>query len=138
MLNRLKDYLLTLGIVLLIVGLLQSCKHEPASINNLPTVCFSQIQPIFSNCGTCHKTNSEEGNIFDPKNPNSFRNLVKAGDPWGSKLYTIISSPNNPNMMPPKGKDNFPISEENRVKLELWILQGANMDSNCGTSINSK
>lgn len=110
------------GMILLMCQL-QSCKHEPSNISNLPMVCFSEIQPILSACSKCHSGSSREGGGFDPSNYASIMKSVKPGNPWGSKLYTIISSPNNPNMMPPKGND--PVSKEDRTLIEIWILQGA-------------
>ena len=115
----------------LIVCQLQSCKHEPASLSSMPTVCFdNQIQPILSSCTKCHSGNSGEGG-FNPSNYSTIMESVKAGNPWGSKLYTIVSSPNNPNMMPPKG--NEPLSPEQRTLIEVWILQGAK-DTKCDTT----
>jgi hypothetical protein len=116
-----------LGPIVLIsmISQLQSCKNKPESIANLPTVCFdTQIQPILSVCTQCHSGNSKQGGGgFNPTNYNSIMKSVKPGNPWGSKLYTIVSSPNNPNMMPPKGHE--PLSIGQRTLIEVWILQGA-------------
>jgi hypothetical protein len=62
-------------------------------------------------------------------------NSVTAGDPWTSKAYTIISEPNNPNMMPPSGHQA--ISLQQRTIVEVWILQGAK-DTKCDTTSISK
>lgn len=122
MLKRKKNTTISL-LLFLFVWFVQSCKHEPSNISNLPTVCFdNQIQPILARCASCHSGSSgQEG--FDATSYNSIMRAVKPGDPWGSKLYTIVSSPNNPNMMPPKG--NTPLNQEERTILEVWILQGA-------------
>ena len=124
-------------VIILLVSQLQSCKHVPANIDNLPIVCFdTQIQTIYSaSCAMpgCHSGSSGEGKEgFNPSNYNSIMKSVKPGDPWGSKAYTIVSSPNNPNMMPPKG--HTPLSKEQRTVIEVWILQGAK-DIKCDTTI---
>ena len=121
----------------LIISQLQSCKHEPANLSGLPTVCFNDVQTIYSSsCGMsgCHSGNSSKGG-FNPSNYASIMKSVKAGDPWGSKAYTIVSSPNNPNMMPPKGHD--PLTLKDRTTIEVWILQGAK-DTKCDTTSVTK
>jgi hypothetical protein len=123
MLKKMNDLITVRMVTLLMITIiLSSCKHEPSNVKDLPTVCFEkEILPVFSMCAKCHNGGGEEG--FDPSSYSSIMKSVKPGNPWGSKLYTIISSPNNPNMMPPKGYD--PISKEDRIKVEVWILQGA-------------
>lgn len=130
MLKRMKNTTISLSLFLL-AFFVQSCKHEPSNISSFPVVCFdTQIQPILARCASCHSGNSgQEG--FDATSYNSIMRAVKRGDPWGSKLYTIVSSPNNPNMMPPKG--NEPLNQDERTLLELWILQGAN-HTTCDTA----
>jgi hypothetical protein len=118
-----------------IAGMLSSCKHEPNNLANLPIVCFdTQVQPIFSgSCAMagCHSGGGRERGGFDPSSYSSLMNSVKAGDPWGSTAYTIVSSPNNPNMMPPQG--HKPLTLEQRTLIEVWILQGAK-DTRCDTA----
>jgi hypothetical protein len=122
-LQKFQFSLLLIGF-LLAIGMLGACKHEPSNLKDLPTVCFEkEVLPVFSMCAKCHSGGKGEGDDFDPSSYASIMKSVKAGNPWGSTLYTIISSPNNPNMMPPKGYD--PIPMEDRVKVEVWILQGA-------------
>jgi Planctomycete cytochrome C len=117
-------------VLVLFINLLQSCKHEPSDISNLQPVCFdTQILSILGACTQCHSGNSHQGG-FDPSNYNSVMKSVKPGNPWGSKLYTIVSSPNNPNMMPPKGHN--PLSITQRTTIEVWILQGAK-ETKCDT-----
>jgi hypothetical protein len=136
MLKRCKNFLFALCGFFSIVMYFESCKHVPASVSNWPTVCYdSTIIKIMQNrCVACHSKGIREGREFDANNFVSIKNLVKDGDPWGSKLYTIVSSPNNPNMMPPKGQE--PLSKNERTLLEVWILQGAN--DKCETSINGE
>lgn len=134
--KRLIILMLVFGGSFTILSYLPSCKHEPSSLSDLPTVCFSKdVLPALSVCAKCHSSGQREGEGFDPSSYSSIMKSVKAGDPWASKLYTIISSPNNPNMMPPKGYS--PVSEEDRMKIEVWILQGAKettCDSTAATS----
>jgi len=116
------------------VSQLESCKHEPFNLNNLPTICFeADVQPIYStSCAMsgCHSGNSKLGD-FDPANYSTLMQSVKPGDPWGSKAYTIVSSPNNPNMMPPKG--HKALSPQQLTTIEVWILQGAK-ETKCDSS----
>jgi uncharacterized membrane protein len=120
-------------VLILVISQLQSCKHDPATLNNLPIVCFdTQVQPILGTCVQCHSGSSKGGGGgFNPSSYTTIMKSVKPGDPWGSKLYTIVSDPNNPNMMPPKGHQ--PLSQEQRTLIEVWILQGAK-DTKCNTT----
>ncbi len=117
-------------VLLFFINISQSCKHEPPSISGLQTVCYdTQVLPIFAACSQCHSGNDRRGG-FDPTSYSSVMRSVKPGDPWRSKLYTIVSSPNNPNMMPPKGHN--PLSIAQRTTIEVWILQGAK-ETKCDT-----
>jgi len=109
---------------------ISSCKHDPANLDQLDTVCFeSQILPIIqTSCAIsgCHApTGSGEGpSIYDYS---SIMRLVKPGDARGSKLYQVITNINNPEgMMPP----NRSLSKDQRTLIEVWILQGAK-DTKC-------
>jgi len=136
--KRLGILMFFLGSIVLVVFIsqLQSCKHDPANISNLPTVCFdTQIQTIFSSsCAMsgCHSggSGSRDAGGFNASSYASIMKSVKPGNPWGSKVYTIVSSPNNPNMMPPKGHQ--PLTLEQRTLIEVWILQGAK-ETKCNT-----
>ena len=115
-------FFLTSLVLVLLPYLLQSCKHEPPSISDLKAVYYeTDIAPLLSVCSKCHT--GSRGENFDAASYTGVLRSVKKGDPWGSKLYTIVSSPNNPNMMPPKGY--APLSEIQRTLIEVWILQGA-------------
>lgn len=115
----------------LLIVQFQSCKHDPIGIESLDTVCFeSQILPLFSShCGMtgCHEAGSRKGSF----QATSYANIVKLvtpGNPWTSKLYTVISDPNNFNFMPPTG--HTPIDQSGRTLVEVWIEQGAK-DTKC-------
>lgn len=132
--KRLLILMLIFGGSFIAVSYLPSCKHEPSSLSGLPTVCFERDVKLIlvSSCSKCHSSGNREGENFDVSSYSSIVKAVSPGNPWGSKLYTIISSPNNPNMMPPKGYP--PISQTDRTKIELWILQGAR-DTQCDSTI---
>lgn len=130
--KRLLILMLIFGGSFIAVSYLPSCKHEPSSLSGLPTVCFEKdVQPALAVCAKCHSSGKREGEGFDPSSYTSIMRSVTPGNPWKSKLYTIISSPNNPNMMPPKGYD--PITQTDRTMIELWILQGAK-DTKCDST----
>lgn len=101
----------------------QSCKHDPQGLDQMEIICFNtQVAPILvSQCSSCHGGNRGKGGYVIDSVYDNVKDLVKAGNPWGSKLYTIVSSPNNPNMMPP----NKALSKDQLTILELWIAQGA-------------
>ena len=119
----------TLTSVLLLIlcflaGTLPSCKHDPQGLENLDIICFNnQVAPILvAHCSVCHSDNDAKGGYIIDSVYNNVLNLVNPGKPWASKLYNIVSSPNNPNMMPP----NKALSREQLTILEVWIAQGAN------------
>ncbi len=116
------------GVLLLVfcffVGILSSCKHDPQGLEKLSIICFNtQVAPILvAQCSVCHSNNGAKGGYVIDSVYNNALNLVNPGKPWASKLYNIVSSPNNPNMMPP----NKALSKEQLTILEVWIAQGAN------------
>ncbi len=103
---------------------LQSCKHDPQGLDQLDIVCYNtQVAPILvAQCSSCHGDGGQAkgGYVIDSVYNNAL-NLVNPGKPWASKLYSIVSSPNNPNMMPP----NKALSKEQLTIIEVWIAQGA-------------
>lgn len=123
---------LCLCCVIVIVVLFSSCRHEPMGVDSLETVCFeSQVLPIFqTSCAIsgCHGASNPEAG-FDASNYNSIMKLVEPGKPLKSEVYKVITSPLNPEMMPP---DN-PLTKEQRTLIEVWILQGA-LNTNCSAN----
>ncbi len=99
-----------------------SCKHDISNADQLPEISFSKdILPVFqTGCAIsrCHDSQTAKGNkIYD-----SYDNIMRSvspGNPDKSKAYTSMTNVFQP--MPP----DKPISEEDRVKIRLWILQGA-------------
>ena len=116
-----KNLLSFLSIIFLIL-ILSSCEHNSTGIENLPEMSFSKdVLPVFqTGCAIsgCHDQNTAEGDrVYD-----SYQNIIKdvePGNPDGSKVYKIMFDPFQP--MPPKSV----IPEPDRIKIRLWILQGA-------------
>ena len=139
--NKLMKHLLKyLAVTLFFLGIcfflsqFQSCKHDPQGLDQFDIICFNtQVAPILMyQCAECHSGPRGKGGYLIDSVYDHVKSLVKAGKPWGSKLYTIVSSPNNPNMMPP----NKALSKDQLTILELWIAQGAN-NTTC-TTINTQ
>ena len=116
-----KNLFSTVSVILVII-FLSSCKHDATGIENLPEMSFSQdVLPVFqTGCAIsgCHDQNTAKGDrIYD-----SYQNIIKdiaPENPEGSKAYKIMFDPFQP--MPPKSV----IPEPDRIKIRLWILQGA-------------
>jgi hypothetical protein len=110
------------GLIIILALLIPSCTHEPAGIENMDTVCFNtQIQPILqTSCAMtgCHD-GTQEG--FSGPDYESVMQIVVAGKPRSSKLYTVLSTLYGENMMPP----DQPLTKDQRMLIEVWILQGA-------------
>ena len=103
--------------------LASSCKHDETEISTFDEICFNpDVKLIFaSNCAItdCHNAASaEEDYILD--NYEGIMKGISAGDPLNSSIYKAITN-EWINMMPP---DN-PLTEEQRIKIRLWIEQGA-------------
>ncbi|HHH52286.1 MAG TPA: hypothetical protein ENK91_01385 [Bacteroidetes bacterium] len=115
--------ILITGFIFSMILLFSSCKHDVSDIDQLPEMSFSQdILPVFqTGCAIsgCHDAQtSKGGKIYD-----SYDNIMRSvtpGNPDKSKAYTAMINILQP--MPP----DKPIAEEDRVKIRLWILQGAN------------
>ncbi len=108
-----------IGLILII----NSCRHDETDISKYDEICFNpDVKLIFaSNCAItdCHNTTSaEEGYVLD--NYDGIMKGISAGDPLKSEIYKVITN-EWINMMPP---DN-PLTEEQRIKIRLWIEQGA-------------
>ncbi len=107
----------------LLVILTSSCKHDATNIENLPEISFKlDVLPVFqTGCAIsgCHNAATSKGDrVYD-----SYQNIMRdidPGNPDNSKAYKILFDPFQP--MPPQ----TPILEEDRIKIRLWILQGAN------------
>lgn len=124
---RLKSILLIVTSLVVITGLsyLQSCTHKPASLDDIPEVCFEgQVLPIFLNsCALagCHDGNGEDEYVFTTYE--GILKEVERGNAEASKVYRVLTNIwSVEGMMPP----DQPLSLENRTLIRLWIDQGAN------------
>jgi len=114
---------LTFSVICFLGVIFQSCKHDPQGLDQLDTICYNtMVAPMLvAQCSKCHGASDPKGDLVIDGEFNNVIKLVKPGDPWASELYNIVSSPNNPNMMPP----NKPLSKNQLTILEVWIAQGA-------------
>ncbi len=108
--------------LILLLSFVASCKHDSTGIENLPEMSFSKdILPVFqTGCAIsgCHDAGSAVGDrVYD--NYQNIMTDIEPGNPNGSKAYRILFDPFQP--MPPKTT----IPEPDRIKIRLWILQGA-------------
>lgn len=126
--TKLKNRFIIIVILISLTALfkMQSCKEEPIGIQTLDSVCYdTQIETIFSSsCAIsgCHTPDAHKARFDATSYSEIFQNLTP-GNPWKSKLYSVVSSPNDPNFMPPSG--HKPLSQNQRTLIEVWILQGA-------------
>jgi len=122
---------LILGIsptLIILILIINSCKHDNIEPGKYPAICFTkQILPIFtSNCARpdCHDQTGAAGLVLD-----SYEGIItgiKKGDANGSSIYKAITNVWD-NMMPP----DRPLPQELRTLLYLWIEQGAENDTTC-------
>jgi hypothetical protein len=144
---------LSLVTLVLLIALVQSCKHEPLPIfpgnpgggggtggggTTPPStgICFkSQVLPLYqSNCAMaglgCHDANSAaEGYVLD-NYANITKRGISPGNPNKSKLYTILS-----NGMPPRGYTA--LTAEQKGIIAQWITEGAKNTTNCNTGCDT-
>lgn len=117
-----KIYLsLSLLILITVFSRIISCTHL-SDIADIPEICFTgDIMPIISNsCAItgCHDEGGESELSLNSYSEIS-RNVVP-GDPYASRLYLPIIAKGE-ELMPP----GQPLSLENRIKIRVWIEQGA-------------
>ena len=118
-----KIYLsLSFLILITIFSWFTSCSHV-ANIANLPEVCFTgDILPIFTN--NCAISGCHDGAGRESRSAlNNYANIlhdVTPGNPDASTAYQVIISKWG-NRMPP----GQPLSVDNRIKIRVWIEQGA-------------
>jgi mono/diheme cytochrome c family protein len=99
--------------------LVNSCKHDGVPADQLPQIPFSEVLPIFSaNCASCHGGNGGTGGL-KLTDYASISRAVQAGNSSKSKAYQAMISTFQ--LMPP----NNPLTTSQRIKVRLWIDQGA-------------
>ncbi len=121
---------LVIVVILTAISWIVSCKHE-TDYSNLPVVCFNkQVLPIFiKNCAIsgCH---DGLGNQIALNNYTSIFKSVVAHNPDASPSYQAIISTRGKKKMPPVLP---PLPIEDRTTIRVWIEQGADTTSNCGS-----
>jgi hypothetical protein len=87
-----------------------------------------------NSCGKagCHDDISSEGGNFLVTSYESILKAVKPGNAKGSRLYKVITNINSDNLMPP----DQPLSEQQRMLIEIWIEQGA-LNEKCSSGSSS-
>ena len=113
------------GAFSVVIFFVMSCKHKP-TFGSFPVVYYSSdIAPIISgNCtfSGCH------GSIDSKKfKLSTYDDLMKYCDveaysPWSSKLYSIIKSQNEDDIMPRKPYSQ--LTEKQMQLIYVWIGQG--------------
>ncbi len=103
---------------------LPTCTHDPVGIEGIDSLCFSStVLPVLqTSCGMagCHESGTGN-NGFDPAGYETVVQYVDPGNPKRSSLYKVITDISGENMMPP----GQPLTKNQRMFIELWILQGA-------------
>jgi hypothetical protein len=106
-----------------------SCRHMELDPGEFREICFeSEILPVFQqSCGTtgCHN-GSDLAKGYNFTNYNGIMQEVTPGKPFESLVYTILSDAWG-EMMPPE----YPLSQNERTLIRLWIEQGAVNNGNC-------
>jgi len=111
-------------IVLLLTGtgILPSCTHETLSLSQFDTVCFERdVLTVFQNgCATtsCHDGQGGGGLVL-----NTYAGIMRgvtAGSSAQSKVYQAITATLVQPMPPSQA-----LSEPDRIRIRLWIDQGA-------------
>lgn len=143
--------LLLLGSLAFIIGAISSCKHEiPFTDAQLQvtggtqtcstdTVYFqNKVLPLLnSGCAMsgCHDAITHKEGV----NLTSYSNIlstggVRAGNPTGSKLYTVLNKTGNDRMPPPPAAG---FTQAQKDIVYKWILQGAknNACNDCDTAV---
>jgi hypothetical protein len=119
-----------------IIFLVNSCRHESISMENIPnpTIYFTtDVLPIFqTNCAVtgCHDGGSNSRKLV-LNNYNEIIKDVQKGNPQESKIYTVLNSTYGGGMPP-----NKPLTESQRSIIRLWIQEGALNNSKPDSAVN--
>lgn len=138
-------YLLTT--ILLVIIMINACKHEPVLVvTTIPPpvnggtneVCFqTDILPLFqSNCAMsgCHDaTSHQDGYVFD-NYANIIKKDIRPGDAGNSKVYKVLFESGSDRMPPPPNTD---LTTQQKAMIGRWINEGAKNTINCGTGCDS-
>jgi len=113
-------FLLTSLVLVSILFLSNSCKHDGIPASEMAPVSFTEVLPVFQNyCGTCHSGNGRDKGL-DFTTYAGIRNEITPGNASKSKAYQAMTS--TIQIMPP----NIALPTNKRTLIRLWIDQGAN------------
>lgn len=120
-----KAYLvLIIALVSIFGSWILSCTHQ-ADITGQDEICFERdVLPVFLNsCAitACHDGKGESDLVLN--NYVSISHALEPYKPYSSEVYKAIIATWGENQMPP----GQPLSVENRMKIRLWIEQGAGL-----------
>ncbi|HBE66717.1 MAG TPA: hypothetical protein DDW52_01080, partial [Planctomycetaceae bacterium] len=130
MLLKTKPILLVCAVVFGIDGIATAADKEEKKIT-----FDDHIKPIFrEHCTTCHSESDKESDLaLDSYSATlsggSSGEVIKTGDPDGSRLYSLVTHAEGP-FMPP---DEDPMSKAKLDLIKVWIEQG--MPENSGSKI---
>ncbi len=106
--------------------------YNEADLSEYEDVAIGEIQAIFdAKCIDCHggekpKADLDLSSLDAIKAAISNREVVAPFDPMNSALILLPLKPEgDEDAMPPKGKGEGPLTEEEKKKIYAWILQGA-------------
>ena len=110
------------------------CRHDDLNATTFAKVCYkTDIGPIFlRSCGTtnCHDSQSSKGGYTLTDDYNSVMKAITPFNAQKSPAYKAITGKGFVQLMPP-GKA---LSENERILIRVWIDQGAENNTLCGTS----
>lgn len=99
------------------------CRHD-SDISTAPQIGFNDVKSIVSGkCSSCHRDGGESF-LMDSTRIMSY---VEPFEPFNSELFKVVTNTYGENFMPPS--PNAPLDKDQRTKLYLWIIQGANPKS---------
>jgi hypothetical protein len=123
---RRPSFSLLAGATLLISLSMCACTHDPVGVDQQPLVCYqTEVKPIIRN--NCAKSGCHAGGEIDLGTDAGILRHVTPFQPYASSLYTTTT---RTWIQPMPPSPNPPLTKQQRTAIELWILQGA--DINCG------
>lgn len=146
----------SIALLVLVIALASSCKHDPwvpTNFNPSPddtvttssscdpdTVYFvNDVLPIFaSSCAMsgCHDAiTAEEGVVLTDYQHVLSTGHVHAGNPQGSKVYSVLNASGEEHMPPPNS--GITLTQDQKDAIYTWILQGAANNSCTQSSCDS-
>jgi hypothetical protein len=121
------------GVFLLVVifastTIIPSCTHDALDLARFDTICFEkEILPVFQNGCAITGCHGAGGHGMQLNTYSGISREVTAGSPSQSRIYQVITA-NLIQPMPP----SHALAEPDRIKIRLWIEQGAK-NTSCTT-----